>query len=146
MWNKNKILIIAMISYVLLILLFGNLTVYNSIWLVIATIIMPLLFNFRVKKGGAYTLLIGIVFAFYIMPFGFAISSKLAPGVYYNLISFPYSLNIIYWVLIIGLNLAWSLHRHRIKRLLEIEERDKSENRDSKIDSLLNPISRRFFK
>ena len=136
-WSKNKFTLISMCVYLLTTLIIGNLSGINPVLLVLFTLSIPLVFNWRIQhtkgfKSFISVIIAGAIFGIYITPFGFSTVN----GDIYN--------NIFYWVLLLQFNIFYALHRGLYKS--RVDRLNLSDERDIKINELLNPVKKRFLQ
>lgn len=136
--SKNKYTLISMLIYSITVLSLGDLSIGNLIYLFVVLTTIPSLYNFRVHRYDKDPLWIsimsGLFFGIYLTPFGFG-----------SFTGGPIKI-IPYWVLLFSLNtffiLNRSSYRNRVKETLDKVK----EEREEKIDKLLNPVKRKFFQ
>jgi hypothetical protein len=136
-WTKNKFTLISMCIYLLTTLAIGNLSGIKPIILAVFTLTIPLVFNWRIQytkgfKSFISLIIAGAIFGIYITPFGFST----VYGDIYN--------NISYWVLLLQFNIFYALHRGSYRT--RVDRLNLSDERDIKIDEILNPVKKRFFQ
>lgn len=140
-WTKNKWTLICVIVYSIIVLLFGEVRTPMQIGTLITSfIVIPFINNFKINsKSMGYNILAGLVFGFFVTPFSFSSFG----GEYTSLLNFKYQSQVFYWFLILFLNLCYVTHRSEYKRRKDKE--DLADQRDNKIDELLNPVKNKFF-
>lgn len=136
-WTKNKFTLISMCVYLLITLAIGDLSGIKPIILSVFTLTIPLVFNWKIHESKGFKsfiplIIAGAIFGIYTTPFGFSTIK----GDIYN--------NIFYWVLLLQFNIFYALHRGSYRS--RVERLNLSDERDIKIDNILNPVKKRFFQ
>ena len=138
--TKNKYTLISMLIYSMTVLSFGDLSMGNLLYLFVVLVTLPSIYNFKVQNYDKdpmwISIVAGLVFGFYLTPFGF---NSFTGG----------ALKVIpYWTLLLSLNIFFVINRNsyrmRVKSVIESEK--VREDREEKIDKLLNPVKRKFFQ
>ena len=143
-WLKNKWTLISVMSYLITVVLFANMTSYALPFLISSIIIIPYIQNIKIDSDSIiWNITSGFIFGVYLFVFSCDKQES-----YNSLLSFPYQAQTCYWFLLLFLNFCFISHRgsYLSRKIKEKYTENTAFFRDDKLDKLLSPTKRRFFQ